>query len=62
MTQEQIAALPLRRDRAQAAIAALEMLIETGSTSNQSRITSALDAAESAAADLESAVASLTPP
>jgi hypothetical protein len=62
MTQEQIAALLLRRDRSISATTQLEILIETGTTSDQARIEDAIKLAHAAAHLMEECVSLLTPP
>ena len=62
MTQEQIAAILLRRDRAMNAIAQLEALIKNGTTADQVRIEKAIERAQAAADLLDECVALLTPP
>lgn len=62
MSQQQIAALLLLRDRSMAALVALKTLIEKECNGDQSRATSALAYAESGTVALEQAVQSLTPP
>ena len=62
MTQEQIAALLLRRDRSMNAIAQLEALIKSGTTTDQVRIEKAIERAQSAADLLDECVSLLTPP
>lgn len=63
MTQEQIAALLLRRDRSMTAIAQLESMLESGQvTTNAARIDEAIERAKAGADGLADAVTLLTPP
>ena len=62
MTQEQIAAILLRRDRSTSAAAQIGSLIGTGTTADQVRIEKAIERAQAAADLLDECVALLTPP